>query len=407
MSIKFNIYTAMPRFSKSVSALRSSEIRDLMTLASRPDIISFAGGMPGNDLFPVQAVEELFRELDSKTKQAAFQYAPTPGLPSLLESLEGFLETKGLPVKENRLLITTGSQQALNILGKAFIDRGEAVLVENPCFIGALSAFRSYEAELRGVPVDREGIVIDRLSQEIQRKERAKFLYITPYFHNPAGVLYTTERKEQLIASLQGTNIPLIEDDAYGDLYFFEEDRDRLKPIKAINPDGINVCYTGSFSKILGPGLRLGWMLVPEKIYQKCELIKQSADACSPSFTQVLADAFIRSGQIYSYVASVRHEYKKRASTMVAALREHLPNYVQWNEPRGGFYIWLTLPATADATQIMTLAINGGAVFVAGKTFDPAGQQNNSLRLSYCNNTPEQIVEGIPIVANAIRAICG
>jgi len=148
-------------------------------------------------------------------------------------------------------------------------------------------------------------------------------------------------------------------------------------------------------------------MLVPEKIYQKCELIKQSADACSPSFTQVLADAFIRSGQIYSYVASVRHEYKKRASTMVAALREHLPNYVQWNEPRGGFYIWLTLPATADATQIMTLAINGGAVFVAGKTFDPAGQQNNSLRLSYCNNTPEQIVEGIPIVANAIRAICG
>ena len=397
----------MPRFSKAVSSLRSSEIRDLMTLASRPDIISFAGGMPGNELFPVKEVEKLYHELDIKKKQAAFQYGPTPGLPSLLESLEGFLEKKGLPVKENKLLITTGSQQALNILGKAFIDPGEPVLVENPCFIGALSAFRSYDAELRGVPVDRDGISIDALHQEINRTDKSKFLYITPYFHNPAGVLYTNERKQQLISTLQETNIPLIEDDAYGDLYFYEEDLERLKPIKAINPEGINICYTGSFSKILGPGLRLGWMLVPEKIYGKCELIKQSADACSSSFTQVLADAFIRSGQIYSYIASVREEYKKRASAMVEALTEYLPNYVQWNEPRGGFYIWLTLPDEADATRIMTLAIEGGAVFVVGKTFDPTGKLNNSLRLSYCNNTPKQIAEGIPIIANAIRTICG
>jgi 2-aminoadipate transaminase len=406
MSIRFK-GKKMPRFSKAVSSLRSSEIRDLMTLASRPDIISFAGGMPGNELFPVEEVEELFRGLDLKKKQAAFQYGPTPGLPSLLESLGGFLETKGLPVKENRLLITTGSQQGLNLLAKAFIDPGEPVLVENPCFIGALSAFRASEAELRGVRVDRDGISMEALRQELDRKVRAKFLYITPYFHNPAGLLYTSERKEQLIEALQDKNIPLIEDDAYGDLYFYEEDRPRLKPIKAINPAGINVCYTGSFSKILGPGLRLGWMLAPDEIYQKCELIKQSADACSPSFTQVLADAFIRSGQIYSYIAGVRQEYKRRAEAMVAALREHMPDYVKWNEPRGGFYIWLTLPDEADATRIMMLAVEGGAVFVAGKTFDPEGKRNNSLRLSYCNNTPEQIAEGIPIVAAAIRTFCG
>ena len=397
----------MPRFSKAVSSLRSSEIRDLMTLASRPDIISFAGGMPGNELFPVEEIEELFRGLNLKKKQAAFQYGPTPGLPSLLESLGGFLEKKGLPVNENRLLITTGSQQGLNLLAKAFIDPGEPVLVENPCFIGALSAFRASEAELRGVPVDRDGISMEALRQEIESKERAKFLYITPYFHNPAGLLYSTKRKEQLIEALQGKNIPLIEDDAYGDLYFYEEDRERLKPIKAINPEGINVCYTGSFSKILGPGLRLGWMLVPEKIYQKCELIKQSADACSPSFTQVLADAFIRSGQIYGYIEQVRQEYKRRADAMVTALKKYLPDYVQWNKPRGGFYIWLTLPEGSDATRIMTLAVEKGAVFVAGKTFDPAGTRNNSLRLSYCNNTPEQIAEGIPIVAEAITKCCG
>ncbi len=397
----------MPRFSKAVSSLRSSEIRDLMTLASRPDIISFAGGMPGNELFPVEEVEELFRKVEVKKKQAAFQYGPTPGLPSLLESLSGFLEKKGLPVTQNRLLITTGSQQGLNLLAKAFIDPGEPVLVENPCFIGALSAFRSYEAELRAVPVDREGISMELLQEEIQRREKAKFLYITPYFHNPAGLLYSAERKEQLIRALQGTDIPLIEDDAYGDLYFYEEDRERLKPIKAINPTEIDVCYTGSFSKILGPGLRLGWMLVPEEIYCKCELIKQSADACSPSFTQVLADEFIRSGQIYSYIATVREEYKRRASSMVAALKANLPGYVQWSEPRGGFYIWLTLPEETDATKIVQLAIAGGAVFVVGKTFDPEGKRNNSLRLSYCNNTTEQIAEGIAIVANAIRQVCG
>lgn len=378
-----------------------------MTLASRPDIISFAGGMPGNDLFPVEEIEGLFRQLDVRKKQAAFQYGPTQGMPSLLESLGEFLEKKGLPVKENRLLITTGSQQALHILGKAFLDPGDRVLVENPCFIGALSAFRSSEAELTGIPVDSDGILTDALREEIERTEKPKLLYITPYFHNPAGLLYSLERKDQLIRTLQETDIPLIEDDAYGDLYFFEEDRDRLRPIKAINPDGIDVCYTGSFSKILGPGLRLGWMLVPEEIYGKCELIKQSADACSPSFTQVLADAFIRSGLIYSYIAGIRLEYKRRAAAMVAALREHLPEYVQWNEPRGGFYIWLTLPEGADSTMIMTQAVENGAVFVTGKTFDPSGQHNNSLRLSYCNNTQQQIAEGIPIIAGAIRKVCG
>ncbi|NTV91718.1 MAG: PLP-dependent aminotransferase family protein [Chlorobiaceae bacterium] len=397
----------MQRFSKAVSLLRSSEIRDLMTLASRPDIISFAGGMPGNDLFPVQEIEELFSNLDQKTKQAAFQYGPTPGLPSLLESLSGFLERKGLPVKSNRLLITTGSQQALSLLAKAFIDPGDRVLVEQPCFIGALSAFRSSEAALHGIPVDRDGLAIDLLNEEIRKKEKARLLYITPYFHNPAGLLYSKERKAELIRTLQGSNIPLIEDDAYGDLYFHEEDRERLQPIKSIDPEGIDVCYTGSFSKILGPGLRLGWMLVPEAIYEKCELIKQSADACSPSFTQVLADAFIRSGKIDSYIAGVRQEYKKRASAMVAALKEHLPSYVHYNEPRGGFYIWLTLPEGSDATEIMKIAVKGGAVFVAGKTFDPEGKKNNPLRLSYCNNTPEQIVEGIPIIAAAIRLLCG
>ncbi|NTV02558.1 MAG: PLP-dependent aminotransferase family protein [Chlorobiaceae bacterium] len=397
----------MPRFSTSVSALRSSAIRELMSLASRPDIISFAGGMPGNELFPVDEVEELFRGLDGKSKRAAFQYGPTPGLPSLLESLGGFLERKGLPVKSNRLMVTTGSQQALSILAKAFIDPGDRVLTEYPCFIGAIAAFRACGADIASIPVDEEGIDIGMLREEAERPDPAKFLYITPYFHNPGGMLYTSERKRQLVETLQGRDIPLIEDDAYGDLWFSEEHLDRLRPIKSMDPEGLDVCYTGSFSKILGPGLRLGWLLAPEAIWEKCELIKQSADACSPSFTQVIADAFIRSGKIDAYVASVRQEYKRRAASMAQALRRHLPEYVRWNEPKGGFYIWLTLPEGADATAILKLAIEGGAVFVTGSTFDPEGTRNNTMRLSYCNNSPEEIERGIPIVAEAIRAVCG
>ena len=397
----------MPRFSSSVSALRSSAIRELMSLASRPDIISFAGGMPGNELFPVEEVEELFRGLDEKSKRAAFQYGPTPGLPSLLESLGGFLERKGLPVKTNRLMITTGSQQALSILAKAFIDPGDRVLTEYPCFIGAIAAFRACGAEIVSIPVDEEGIDIAMLREESERPDPAKFLYITPYFHNPGGMLYTSERKQQLVEALQGRDIPLIEDDAYGDLWFSEEHLDRLKPIKSLDPEGLDVCYTGSFSKILGPGLRLGWMLAPEPIWEKCELIKQSADACSPSFTQVIADAFIRSGKIDTYVASVRQEYKRRAACMSDALRRYLPEYVRWSEPKGGFYIWLTLPEGADATEILKRSIAGGAVFVTGSTFDPEGTRNNTMRISYCNNRPDEIERGIPIVAEAIRAVCG
>lgn len=398
----------MTRFSTATRSLRSSEIRDLMSLATRPGIISFAGGMPGNDLFPIDAIDSIYNTLTVKEKQVAMQYGPTCGLPTLMESLAGFLEKKGLPVSENKLLITTGSLQAINILAKAFIDHDDTILVENPNFIGALSAFKSYQADIIPVPLESDGISIGKLEAAINNApKKPKFLYITPSFHNPAGVLYSVKAKEELIRFMAGKDIPIIEDDAYSDLFFHPEDADRLKPIKAINPEGIDVCYTGSFSKIIGPGLRLGWMLVPPHIYEKCELIKQSFDACSPSFTQVIADKFLRTGAIYSYLDFVRKEYRTRAEAMFAALDAHLPAYVEWVRPRGGFYIWLQLPEGADATAILKIAIDKGTVFVTGKTFDPEGKKNNCMRISYCNTSPEMINVGIPLIAEAIKEVCG
>lgn len=397
----------MTQFADSIQCLRSSEIRDLMSLATRPGVISFAGGMPGNELFPIKEIDNIYNSLTTAEKQVAMQYGPTPGLPTLLESLADYLTKKGFPVASNRLIITTGSLQAINILAKAFVNPGDTVIVENPSFIGALSAFRSYQANLVSVPLNSNGMSIDILKQYLEGNPKPKFVYYSPNFHNPAGTIYTNEVKNQIIELLTGTDIPLIEDDVYSDLYFYDEDKTRLKLIKMVNPNGVDVCYTGSFSKILGPGLRLGWMLVPQHIYEKCELIKQSIDACSPSFSQVIADKFIRTGNIYTYVEEVRKEYKKRGLAMIECLEKHLPTYVKWDRPRGGFYIWLQLPEGTDSTEILKKAIDKGTVFVTGKTFDPAGLHNNAMRVSYCNTSVDQINKGIPLIAEAIKEVCG
>jgi len=379
-----------------------------MSVATAPDIISFSGGMPGNDLFPLDSLDEIYRSLTDKEKQVALQYGPTNGLPSMLESLETYLEKKGFPVKENRLMMTTGSLQAIHILAKAFIDSGDTVLVENPSFIGALSAFRSYEANLVSVPLTDVGIDIEQLKIKLENaRPKPKFLYYCPNFHNPAGIIYSMEVKQQMIELLKDQDIVLIEDDVYSDLYFYEEDVPKMKLIKAMNPEGIDVCFTGSFSKILGPGLRLGWMLVPNHIYRKCELIKQSIDACSPSISQVIADKFVRGGYIYNYTASVRQEYKKRGLAMIEALEKNLPSYVTFEKPRGGFYIWLHLPEGTDATPILQKALEKGVVFVTGKTFDPDGIKNDAIRVSFCNTDEAAIQKGIPLLAEAIREVCG
>lgn len=398
----------MPRFANSVTNLRSSEIRDLMSLATAPDIISFAGGMPGNELFPLETIDRIYQSLTEKEKQTALQYGPTTGFPSLMESLSGYLEKKGLPVKFNRLIITTGALQAIHILAKAFIDPGDPILVETPSFIGALSAFRAYEANLISIPLKEDGMDTEELKKRLSSTLPApKFLYYTPNFHNPAGIIYSRKVKQEIVALLKERDIPIIEDDVYNDLYFYEEDLQEMQLIKAEDPEGVDVCYIGSFSKILGPGLRLGWMLVPEEIYRKCELIKQSIDACSPSISQVIADKFIRQGDVYRYTASVRQEYKKRGLAMIEALKASLPDYVSFEQPRGGFYTWLQLPEGSNATAILKKAIEKGVVFVTGKTFDPDGIKNDCMRVSFCNTDVETIRRGVPLIAEAIKEMCG
>jgi 2-aminoadipate transaminase len=395
----------MIRFSKIISSLRTSDIRDLMGLATRPEIISFAGGMPGNELFPVDDIDEIYNHLPLDIKQTAFQYGPTPGYPPLLESLKEYLKKKGMPVGTNKLMITTGSLQAINILAKVFIDPGDTVVTENPCFIGAISAFKSYDANLAGINLNEDGIDIISLNTFLYRNKSIppKFLYITPNFHNPAGMLYTEQRKKELVPVLKEHDLLLIEDDAYGELYFDEDARKRVVPMKTLYEKELTICYTGTFSKILGPGFRLGWMLVPQEIYQKAELVKQSMDACSPNFTQVLADEFLRSGRMEKYIERMRETYKRRKDMMAAAIRKYFPETIVWTEPQGGFYIWLKLPPQINVVEVLKSSIEKGAVFVMGRTFDPEGKDNGHIRLAYSHTPEEKIERGIQILGNCLK----
>ena len=399
----------MLKYSKVVSSLRTSEIRDLMSLAIRPDIISFAGGMPGNELFPVDEIDEIYNSLPTDIKQTAFQYGPTPGYPPLLDSLKEYLRKKNLPVDNNKLMITTGSLQAINILGKIFIDPGDLVVTENPCFIGGISAFKSYDAILKGIDLNDDGIDVQLLKDFLEKHQSPapKFIYLTLNFHNPAGTLYTNDRKKELVPILQKYDLLLIEDDAYGELYFDEEAKERTIPMKVLYDNELTICYTGSFSKILGPGFRLGWMLVPPEIYQKAELCKQSIDACSPNFTQVLANEFLRSGKIYDYTAKMRVIYKRRKDIMAEAIRKYFPEEVIWKEPRGGFYIWMKLPEKLNIMDVLKASIEKGAVFVIGKTFDPEGNDNSHFRLAFSHTPEDKIEKGILILGDALKDAMG
>jgi len=392
----------MSFFSHTVKHIKSSEIRDLMKLATRPDIISFAGGMPNNNLFPVKEVDEIILKMSSYLKKTAFQYGPTSGFPPLLDILKDYLKTKGLPVDTHKLMITTGSLQAINILGMEFIDPGDLVLTETPSFIGGIAVFKAFQAKIKGIPLQNDGLDLDKLV-EILDKQQPKILYVIPNFHNPAGIIYSKEKRLQLLDILTDRNILLLEDDAYNELYFSAQAKELTKPIMSMNNKGVEMVYTGSFSKILGPGFRLGWLLAPPEIYEKAEIIKQGIDACSPNFTQVIAYEFMRKGYLAPYLQKIRKVYAERKNLMQKALLKYMPEDVKWLEPQGGFYFWLKLPEQIDAADVVKESVKNGAVFVTGRTFDPESKNKNFMRLAFSNMDLNQIDKGVKIIAEAVK----
>ncbi|MFZ0491093.1 MAG: PLP-dependent aminotransferase family protein [Salegentibacter sp.] len=396
----------MYAFSNAVNSMHSEDVKRLMKQASGKSLISFAGGMPNNDLFPLEQIDEIYNSLPEDIKKLCFQYGPTSGYPPLVKSLEGYLENKGLAVDENKILITTGSLQAISIITQEFVNKGDIILTENPCFVGALTVFETFGAEIHSIPIDKNGIDIETLKSKIASLDRKpKFLYVTPNYHNPAGIIYTPERKKQLLEVLSGTGIILIEDDAYSDLYFNEQEKHLTKAMKSFGVNDVEIIYTGSFSKILGPGFRLGFMLSSEEIFEKAETVKQALDACTSSFMQILANEFLAQHKLEPYLNFLRSEYLVRKNLLQKYLKNYMPEEITWNEPKGGFYIWLKLPPHIKSTDIFKESVAKGVVFVTGRTFDPASKKDDRLRLSFSNMPKDDIEKGVKILSEAIKKV--
>ncbi len=378
--------------------MNSSAIREILKLTDRPGIISMAGGLPSPLTFPIGAFESACQTVLQRDGAAALQYSTTEGLPALRQAVADFLPWQ---VDPEQVLIVSGSQQALDLIGKIFLDKGSRVLVERPTYLGALQAFAPMEPIPVGVASDEEGMLVDDFAAQVGTgADKARFAYVLPNFQNPTGRTMSEARRQALVDKARELDIPLLEDNPYGDLRFEGESP---LPLAARNPEG--VFYMGSFSKVLAPGLRLGFVVAPKSVYAKLVQAKQAADLHSPSFNQRLVAEVMKDGFLQKHIPTIRTLYKNQRDAMLRALEREMTGLnVTWTRPVGGMFLWVQLPEGMDAEKLLPLAVERGMAFVPGAPFFPDRPQRNCLRLSYVTVSPEQIAQGITALAAAIRA---
>jgi len=384
---------------------KASVIRELLKITNKPEIISFAGGLPSPQTFPCEAMAEMASRIIKTNSKTALQYGPTDGLPELKAQIVKLLrEEEGINTSPNNILVTTASQQALDIVGRTFIDPSDPVLVELPSYIGGLQVFNSYGAKLMGIRADDHGMLVDDLEAKLaklrQEEEHYKFVYIVPDFQNPSGVTLTQERRQELIKLSERYNVLLIEDSPYRQVRFEGEAPEMLYKLDTTH----NVISLFTFSKTLAPGLRLGFILADERIIQKMGILKQSLDLCTSSLNQMLAAEFLKSGHSREHINRVKALYKARKDAMLQALERYMPEGVTWTRPEGGLFLWVRLPAHMDADELFYEAIKENVAYVIGSAFHCDGGGQNTMRLNFSYPTEEQIDEGIKRLAKVIKA---
>ena len=394
-----------PLFSESCLKLKSSKIRELFKMANVPGIISMAGGMPDSENLPFNEVKAIINEWQYEKAKNALQYGTTKGYTPLIDSIKEWMEKKKkILMTDQDIIVTTGSQQALSLLSKLFIDKDDTVIVEIPSFIGAIASFYSFMGKPVGVKMDDKGLIIDELVKKIEEinseNKKVKFIYTIPNFNNPSGITLTQARRRELIEVSSKYNIPIIEDDPYGDLYFYGEEED-YKPIKCLDTGG-SVIYLGTFSKILSPGIRVGWIVGQKELVEKLELQKQSFDACTPTFSQMIAYDYMRMGYIDSFTEKMRTIYRKKRDALLSALEKYMPGQVSWTKPKGGLFVWLTLPESFDSEEVFKEAVKQNVAFVTGDAFLPSNYSNNYIRLTYGDLPVSKITRGVEILAGVI-----
>lgn len=384
------------QFSRRAQQLQSSVIREILKVTMRPEIISFAGGLPSPETFPIERMKEAFDTVLSRQGKVALQYGPTDGYGPLREWIAQSLSTPDNRIAMEQVLMVSGSQQALDLLGKVLIDEGSRVLVETPSYLGALQAFSVYQPEFVSVPTDDDGL----LPQEVEKiADGARLLYALPNFQNPTGRTMPVERRLQLVETCARLGLPLIEDDPYGALSYRNEP---LPKMVAMNPDG--VIYMGSFSKVLTPGIRLGYVVAPVPLIRKLEQAKQAADLHTSQLTQMVVYETIKDGFLSQHIPSIRTLYANQCQAMLDAMDEFFPAGVTWNKPEGGMFIWVKLPAYIDSMQLLEEAIEHHVAFVPGAPFYANEPEKNTLRLSFVTVPPAKIREGVEKLAKLIAA---
>ena len=395
------------RYALRTDNIGSSAIRELLKLTSLPDVISFAGGLPAPEVFPIEKFKEAADVVLTEMGETALQYGTTEGYQPLREMIARNASKYGIQISADNVLITTGSQQALDLLGRIFINRGDRVLVESPTYLGAIQAWNAYGVKYVTIPFDEDGMRTDLL--EARLRMGLKFIYVLPNFQNPTGVTLSRERRKQLVDMADAYGVPIVEDDPYGQLRYEGE---HLPPVVVLDDEmrakevpiySGNVIYTSTFSKILAPGLRLAWVVAPSEVIRKLVQAKQGADLHTSTFNQYLAYQVANNEWMKSHICLIRKTYRERRDVMIKALDEYMPEGVRWTKPKGGLFLWVTLPKAINTQEIFPKAVEAKVAFVPGGSFHPLGGGENTMRLNFSNTKPELTVEGIKRLAKVIK----
>lgn len=395
------------RYAQRTQRMSGSAIRELLKLTEKPDIISFGGGMPAPDVFPVEAFKEACQRVLTEQGAKALQYGATEGYLPLREMIARHTIRYGIGVETENILITSGSQQALDLIGKVFINRGDRILVELPTYLGALQAWNAYGAEYVTVPMDKEGMMTDALEQAL--RVGPKFIYVLPNFQNPTGVTLSLERRQKLVELAEAYGVPIIEDDPYGQLRYEGEhlpsvvQLDNAYRCNDSNSYCGNVIYLSTFSKILAPGIRLAWVVAPPEVIRKLTQAKQGADLHSSTFNQIITHEVSKGGFLDQHIRLIRKVYRERRNIMLASLDRSFPAGCEWTYPQGGLFLWATMPEFLKSTEVLKQAIEEKVAFVPGYSFFPNGGGENTMRLNFSYASPENIQLGIARLGNVIE----
>ncbi len=393
-----------PFLASRTKRMQSSAIRELLKLTQKPDIISFAGGLPAPDFFPIREVEEACRYIVREDGEEALQYSATEGYWPLKEFLADSMHRYGVPARPENVLLTNGSQQALDLIGKILIDPGDYVLTGRPTYLGAIQAWNAYEAHYHTVRLDEQGMVVDEIEHAYEKAvadsgRPPRFIYVLPNFHNPAGTTLSLERRERLAEIATRLNLPVVEDDPYGQLRYEGED---LPPICTYIPE--RTMYLGTFSKTLAPGFRLGWIVCPEGLMKRFVQAKQGADLHTGSLVQHVANDICQRGFLNQHVKRLREVYRVRRDTMLDALNELWPAVCEWTEPDGGLFLWAQVPESIDTVEFLQEALKEKVAYVPGVNFYPNEDGGfHAMRLNFSYSSPETIVEGIRRMGLALK----